>query len=766
MYHPPRAERRFGSLDHAARIVLLLCSLFALLCLPAQADERGTGTTDTTAATQHDPLVTLVAAGRFRLSEQHADYVRQLGAVRVGIMRDFAPFSFVDGGNVQGLSVDMLARVQDLTGLQIIPVTDRWPVLLDLFRRGQIDVIANISDDQTRRGFSRFSAPYYVIPSVAFTRDSDLHINTLDDLQGRRIALAAGMFYEAAMRERFGDAIVTFSAQAGMFEALAEGSVDVVVAALHNGNHWVRELGLTDIRVAGEVRPAERAGEDLRFGVRPALEPLAHIIDLALGAISATERRTIENRWLGADSRRLAANGGSHIALTTAERAYLDARDNRVTLCADPDWMPLEGLDDDGRHTGISSDFLSLFAQRLGIVFEVHRTGDWPESLDAARAGLCDLLPMAMRTPERSTFLDFTTPYYTVPNVLLARVEVPFVDSLNELTNQTVGVVQGYAFTEFLRIRHPYLKLVEVHDERDGLRRLQRGEIHAYVSTLATASHYLQELGLADIKVIGRIPADWALSLATRNSEPTLNGIAQKMVDSLTNADRQQIENRWRSVRLEQQVDYTLLWQVMAAVALVIALLFAWNRKLGALNRKLAEANQRLAALSVTDSLTGVGNRKFFDQEFESSFRWCLRHQVGFVVAMVDIDHFKHINDTWGHKAGDDCLQALAHCMQQHARRETDRIARIGGEEFVIFGTWEDEDETLARFERLRAAVENMEVFSGGAEIKLTLSIGVSTGIPDRSERAGEFLERADRALYEAKHSGRNRMAHDRITPP
>lgn len=700
----------------------------------------------------------------FRLSEQHAAYVRRLGPVRVGIMRDYAPFSFVDGGNVQGLAVDVLARIQDLTGLQVIPVADRWPVLFDLFRRGEIDVIANISDNEARRDFTRFSDPYYVIPNVVFTRDAGFQLDSLDDLQGRRIALGSGIFYETPMRDRFGDAIVAFSSQDSMFRALAEGSVDVVVAALPNGNHWVRELGLTDIRIAGEFRLAGSDGEDLRFGVRPALEPLANIINLALGAISQTERRTIENRWLGADSRRTPDTSISHITLTESEQAYLAARANNITICTDPAWMPLEGLDRHGRHTGISSEFLKLFEERLGVTFEVHGTRSWRESLDAVKTGHCDLLPMAMQTAERLAYLDFTTPYYTVPNVLLARVEVPFIDTLAQLDDELVGIVHGYAFAELLRTRYPGLKLVEVDNEIDGLQRLQLGEIQAYVSTLATASHHLQELGLADIKVIGRIPGDWTLSIATRKGDPVLQTIAQKMIDSLSDEDRQQVESRWRTVRLEQHVDYTLLWQLMAGGVLILALLFVWNRKLGALNRRLGDANERLAELSITDSLTGVGNRKFFDQEYERSFRWCQRHQVGFTVAMVDIDHFKHINDTWGHKAGDDCLQALAQCMKTHARRETDRIARIGGEEFVIFGTWESEPETLARFEQLRIAVENMRVLSGSAEIALTLSIGLTTGVPSHSDRAGEFLERADRALYKAKRSGRNRVVHDRIT--
>ena len=713
------------------------------------------------------------AAPPLRLSEQQAAYVRRLGPVRVGLMRDYAPFSFVDGGRAQGLSVDFLERVSDLTGLHVIPVTDRWPVLFELFQRGEIDVIANISYSAERTDYTRFTRPYHVIPNVAFTRNPELRVSTPEDLEGQRIALGSGIFYETWMRERFGDTVFTFSSQEAMFGALAEGSVDVVLVALPNGNHWVRELGLADVRIAGELRMGGFEGEDLRFGVRPALEPLASIMDAALGAISPTERRTIENRWLGAAAFAAEQIGrvDHDIELSAEEKAYLASRDKTVRICVDPAWMPLEGIDAGGRHTGMAADVLALFRTRLDIVFELVPTASWSESLRAAQTRGCDAFPLAMATPERLRYMDFTSPYLTVPNVALARVEAPFIDTLDELSGKRVGIVAGYAYTELLRTRHPRLRLIEVADETDGLRRLQRGELDAYISTLVTAAHHLRELGLADIKVIGRVPGDWALSLATRNDHPELLGIAQKLVDSLTDAERAQIEDKWRTVRLEERPDYTLLWQLALAAAVGLALLFAWNRKLGALNRELARANEKLARLSVTDNLTGIGNREYFEQAYPRLYRWCQREQRRFAVAMIDIDHFKLINDSFGHAAGDDCLQALSRCLRKHVRRGTDHIARLGGEEFVLFTTCSDTAEFLDHMDALREAVQALRIPVGETVITLTVSIGIASAVPLPDENADTMLEQADKALYAAKRGGRNRTVlatdglHPAITP-
>ncbi|RBP76003.1 diguanylate cyclase [Marinobacter nauticus] len=386
-------------------------------------------------------------------------------------------------------------------------------------------------------------------------------------------------------------------------------------------------------------------------------------------------------------------------------------------------------------------------------------TDSWRESIDAARDRRCDMFPLAMETPERTSYMSFTTPYLEVPNVIMGRIEAPFIERLSDMGDRPVGVVDGYAFAELLKQRYPSLQLVPVGSEQEGLRQLQNGKLAGYITTLATASYYMQSLGLADLKVIGRVPADWSLAIATRNDEPILHNIMQRLVSSLTREERENLESTWRNLRIEERVDYTRFWQILIAGLVITALLVYWNRKLGRLNRELAEANEALSRLSVTDNLTQLGNRSYFDREFPRSFQWCQRHKTGFAVAMVDADHFKKINDTWGHEAGDQCLQALADVMREHFRRETDRLSRFGGEEFIIFTSYEDASDIMDRLERFRTAVANRQCDTcQGSPIELTVSIGLAYGVPEPTGSPAEYLRQADQALYAAKGNGRNRL--------
>lgn len=168
---------------------------------------------------------------------------------------------------------------------------------------------------------------------------------------------------------------------------------------------------------------------------------------------------------------------------------------------------------------------------------------------------------------------------------------------------------------------------------------------------------------------------------------------------------------------------------------------------------ELMEINAVLLELSNTDKLTGLKNRRFFQEKLDECIR---RHEVeqrAFSLLIADIDHFKKVNDTWGHPAGDEVLRQAAGILRSYVR-EGDATARYGGEEFAMILCGADAAEAKERAERLRMAVAGSDWISGS----LTISIGIATAEPGDTESA--LLSRADQALYASKQNGRNRVIH------
>lgn len=213
------------------------------------------------------------------------------------------------------------------------------------------------------------------------------------------------------------------------------------------------------------------------------------------------------------------------------------------------------------------------------------------------------------------------------------------------------------------------------------------------------------------------------------------------------------------SARLRAFHDQLPLLQTVAdqvAGAVHSARLFEQARQA---NRALAEANRRLEELSRTDGLTGVANRRQFEEVLEREWRRAWRNGGALALLMIDIDDFKKYNDRYGHQAGDDCLRRVAAALKGALARASDVVARYGGEEFVVVLPGSEQAPAIVAAERLRQRVEQLALPHEASTVAktVTISVGVASLCPTEQESAQRLLSGADQALYGAKRGGRNR---------
>lgn len=179
--------------------------------------------------------------------------------------------------------------------------------------------------------------------------------------------------------------------------------------------------------------------------------------------------------------------------------------------------------------------------------------------------------------------------------------------------------------------------------------------------------------------------------------------------------------------------------------------------QLSRLMNELHCANTDLEILSKIDGLTGIGNRRQFDSHLENEILRARRRKTTTAVMMIDIDHFKSFNDTYGHQQGDHCLQQVARTISLLFRRPGDVVARYGGEEFGVILPETSLAGALASAKRIRDAITGLQIEHAAAESgKLSVSVGVTAFVPHAKSLPEGYVSLADMALYEAKRSGRN----------
>jgi polar amino acid transport system substrate-binding protein len=388
---------------------------------------------------------------------------------------------------------------------------------------------------------------------------------------------------------------------------------------------------------------------------------------------------------------------------------------------------------------------MKVMEKTIGIPISVVQTRTWLESLAFAKERKCDIFSLAMETPERKMYMNFTKPYMVIPLVLVAKLDKVFYSDIGAITDKPIGIAKGYAYGEILKVRYPEVRFVEVESEQDGLKKVQEGKLFGTIGTLATVAYQIQKEYFGSLKIVGKFDEKWELGVGTRNDEPELYSVFEKAIGAIKKQESQDILNKWVSVNYEKEIDYTYLYKILAVLGLIVTVVLYRQYHLGKYNAKLE-------ILSNTDKLTGVYNRLKLDDILEHEKKQFDRFARPLSIIMLDLDFFKKVNDNYGHKAGDETLKMICKIILEQ-KRESDIFGRWGGEEFLLVCPETDIEGARALAEKLRKTIET-------TEFPIISSITASFGVAqfEKYDAIVKVFDRADHALYEAKASGRNKV--------
>ncbi|AMM85825.1 transporter substrate-binding domain-containing protein [Martelella sp. AD-3] len=694
-----------------------------------------------------------MSTGPLRLLPEEQAFVKEAPSLKIGFMVDYEPFSYLDNGRGKGLAEDITQYIASATGLAFDRVYDNWPELLDRFRAGELDIITNISFTDERADYTLFSDLYHRVPNAVFMRSGAGPYLGLESLDGKVIGIPRDIYYADDLEARF-DGVRGFDSQAELMRALSEGEIDAAITALSNGNAIIRQLGLINIQIGGEFLMDGVEREDLRFGVSPRYPYLKSIIDHALESIPLSRWEEMERRWLGAP---IAGMETGHDILTGDERQYL-AEKGPIRVCVEPSSPPYTTIEDDGSLGGAIAEILALMSARGRFDRQIEPVSLANADSDSALSADCDVLPFVARENMRDTTFDLAPPYLDIALAVAAPLQAPFVSSLRELEGQRVGIVPTHVPAELLRSRYPNVGLVAIDSEDAGLKAIEDGELDAVVGPLDSLVYLIAGMDSNDVKISGRIPEGLQVVVATVPDEPYLGRIFAKLVVNLDPDAVDRIISMQKLAPFKRAIDYRLLLGIGAIGLGVLVLSLYWVRKLRSLNVALNKANSKLHEVSITDGMTGLYNRSHFIERGEAEFGLSRMRGLRFTVAMLDVDHFKPINDRMGHVFGDACLKHLAEILDAHFQRAGDLVARYGGEEFVAYTLAGEADQVRAFIERLRERVAENPAEVNDVVLSLTVSIGFYSAVPGAGDTLEQYIDRADSYLYEAKRSGRNRV--------
>jgi diguanylate cyclase (GGDEF)-like protein len=382
-----------------------------------------------------------------------------------------------------------------------------------------------------------------------------------------------------------------------------------------------------------------------------------------------------------------------------------------------------------------------LVAGRVGITLQLVKTDSWKQSIEFSKSGKCDILSFLNQTPERERWLVFTDPIFTDPNVFITREEHP------TLSNETIILPIETSIRERIAKDYPNLTIIPTNseDERVMMEMVSARKANMTLRSLIVAAYTIKKEGLFNLKIAGQLQRyENRLRVGVLKNEPVLRDILNKGIETIQPTEVGEITNRHVSINVQTVTD----WEAVIKVSLVLGVIALISLYY---NYRLRRLNEQLVLMSETDPMTRLSNRRKIDQILNMEFERAHRYNHSLSVILIDIDHFKKVNDEYGHLIGDSVIKMIGEILRRSARRY-DGVGRWGGEEFIIVCPETTCADAVAFGWRLVHTV-SASVFPTGN--KLTISAGVASTDSKSVENTLTLLQQADRALYEAKNNGR-----------
>jgi polar amino acid transport system substrate-binding protein len=339
---------------------------------------------------------------------------------------------------------------------------------------------------------------------------------------------------------------------------------------------------------------------------------LQQILQKALDNLSRQEVRNILRQWVPeVEMDRATPRKSQRLELTADEQQWLKAH-SQISIGIDPHWEPIEFLDKHRTYKGISADFLSRIGAMLNVNFILKSSDNWSQVMTDAQQHEIDLLPAITPSEERAQYLNFTQPYLHFPFMIFTRRDAPLVTSINDLTDLVVAVEEDYITIEYLTRDHPELQLKLFSTTTEALKAVASNEVDAYIGNLTLGSYLIDKMGFGNLKVAAPTPYFSDLAIGIRKDWPVLHSIMDKALEAIDETERRNIRQNSLAIRYDVEVDYTLLWQVLAGAIIILLLILAWT----------AQIKRQKSALAIAKAEADQAN------QFKSHFLANMSHEI------------------------------------------------------------------------------------------------------------------------------------------
>ena len=798
---------------------------------------------------------------KLSLSDEEIKYLKDNPILKVHNFDSLPPYNFTLNNYPKGFVIDYIQLVGKVLGVKIEFIQNKsLKESFDMLENNQLDILPNIAISDERKktiDFTNYSLVNFQI-SLGVNKQSD--IKSLSDLKNKKVSVVENSFLEDILKKEYPSIILykTKNTEEAI-EAVASNKADAVIHNLSTIEYWINKNWLSNLKTIVLKDDNIQTIVPLHLGVKKDNLVLKSILEKANQNISEKDTRNLVDKWLK-------NSFYEEIKLSQIEHDYL-SKNKTINYCVNSNFMPIERINNNSV-LGITSDYINIFKEKLNINFNQIEIESTKDGLNKLLTKECDLVTFVQNSDNTNKLVNLSNSHLSFPFVLVTKIDKTFISSLNSLNGKRIAYVDD-TYKEILIKAYPQIEFVKVDSLKQGLKKVKNDEFFGLVEILPVVGHEIQKDFSNSLKISKEIFNNAYFSMATSKDNIILNDILNKLFSSISNENKDSINNNWISVNYEKMVDYEKVLIAGMVFLLIIFIISLKNRQINNINSQMkkyikivdenvltsstdldgnityaSEAfceisgytkdeligqNHRIIRhsdmkestykelwetitsgktwkgeiknkkkngdyywvkasispmfdnkgeiisytsireditdkkiieeISITDGLTNIYNRRYFDEIFPKIINEAKRKNELVAFVFMDIDHFKQYNDNYGHQKGDEVLINFAACLKQSLHRSSDYTFRLGGEEFAVVYQMETKEKAVEFANNLRKNIENLKIEHKYSSVSSYITASMGLICKNANEIViDEIYKQADDLLYQAKRSGRNQV--------
>lgn len=522
-------------------------------------------------------------------TEKEKEWIASHPVVTLGSDYSWAPYDFVDKeGNHSGISSDFLALVSQKSGLKFNVKTGVWSEILEAMKKGKLDGLSCAVSTPERKEYLHFSIPYVSMPLAIIVQEDREDIRTINDLYGKVVAVNKGSYlHEWLVANHPKIKLKLMTSNNASLEAVSFSNVDAYIGNIAVATYIIKTHYLSNLKIVNGI---ENMHTEVSIAIAKENKILQSIIEKTLNSISHEERQMIVERWFV-----YSQSQDNSIKLTPKEKEWI-ASHPIITVGADKTWEPFDFINDDGKHDGMSADYLHLISQKTGLHFVVIPHTRWSDVLNAAKNKQLDMIAALAPSAERLRYLNFTDAYMKYTFVLATADMSSFFYEISDFNGKRVGVIESYITEDILKQKYKEIKVVSYPNLDALLKAIVSHEVDAVFDNAVSLAYHIKKQGYSHIKMVMTGEHKRSINMGVAKDNEILHSILNKALKSISTAEKKKIRDRWVSFEYDKKIDYTLVYQILGIFLFFVLGTWFWYRKLSkeVKKRQQSEAQMRM----------------------------------------------------------------------------------------------------------------------------------------------------------------------------